>query len=88
MNIVELLLKQDGLDVNHSDKYGFTALMFASHYGHANIIELLLQHPGINVNQTNNKGRTALIIASDKSHHSITELLKRGSKRIQSHPPL
>jgi ankyrin repeat protein len=76
LHVVELLLKQPGIDVNHADEYGYTALIWASVKGHLNIVELLLEQPGIDVNHKNNNGDTALILASQNGHVTIVTLLK------------
>lgn len=66
--IVELLLKHPGIDVNKQLNNGATALIIAAEKGRDEIVELLLNHPDINVNEPNKYGETALITAAEKGH--------------------
>jgi hypothetical protein len=54
-----------GVDVNQTDKDGYTALMFSVYYGFAkmDIVNSLLKH-GANVNAQANDGMTALMLAA------------------------
>jgi len=70
-DIVNLLLKQPGININIKDSQGFTALMCAAEQGHNKVIELLLEHPNINVNIQNNKGATALMLAIFNKHKEV-----------------
>lgn len=81
-NIVELLLaklKDAARCINKRDKYGSTALLTASHLGHADIVDTLLTY-GADPNITNQFEDTPLILASRKGYSPIVEnLLKHGA---------
>jgi hypothetical protein len=61
-----------GVDVNHQDKNGETALMKASSEGHEVVVKVLLAE-GAKVNDTTNDGQTALSLANTKA---VASLLK------------
>eukprot|EP00833_Pecoramyces_ruminatium_P003637 jgi/Orpsp1_1/1177669/evm.model.c7180000062374.1 len=63
--IVKLLLKQPGIEVNIQGIKGDTALMLAVHKGYTDIVKLLLDRP-IDVNIQNSEGSTALMIVIDR----------------------
>jgi Ankyrin repeats (3 copies) len=72
------LLKHDKVDVNHENKFGGTALIWASHRGDTDIVVELLTHGKIDVNHRNRYGDVALALASIRGHfNSVWELLKR-----------
>ena len=52
-------LIEEGADVNAKDDEGWTALGFASSFGHTDVVELLIAK-GADVNDTDNYGITAL----------------------------
>ena len=56
------------------EKYGLTALMSVSHYGHDKVVEMLLQH-NANVDIQNKDGVTALVAASRDGHDKVVEML-------------
>ena len=83
-----------GADPDMQNSYGFTALMFASEYGHTKIVKLLLEggaNPNIQNNMSNfdnymtptgqpfyDWGWTALMYASAYGHTEIVDLLLQG----------
>ena len=77
--IVEILLKEEGIEVNGVMWYDgtwATALYFASHLNHYEIVEMLLQLDDIDVNKRNYYyGKTALYRASSDGHPDIVRLL-------------
>jgi hypothetical protein len=73
--VVELLLKQPGIDVNVQTEWGRTALMFAAKQGKEKLVEMLLNHPGIDVNLRDEWGRTALMLAAYNENVKCVELL-------------
>lgn len=79
-NIVDLLLKQQNIDVNiKSREDRRTALMLAIQHSRQNIANLLLKHQNINVNLLDYKERNALIYAAIRGNKEIFELLiKKG----------
>jgi ankyrin repeat protein len=68
-------LIENGIDVNQQDKYGQTALWWASENGHKEIVKLLLDHKEIKVNQQDEDGRSALMRASRGEHLEVVQLL-------------
>lgn len=74
-NILRLLLRFPGIDVNARKFTGATALFFAIDRGYENIVELLLQAPGIDVNAHTLDGISPLMIASQKGYVNIVKLL-------------
>ena len=56
-----LLLEACG-DVGERDRDGFTPLLLAAYFGHAEVCELLLERGKANIEETTRLGNTALII--------------------------
>ena len=91
--VVRELLRA-GANPNMQNSYGFTALMFASEYGHTKIVKLLLEggaNPNIQNSMSNydnymapqaqpfyDWGWTALMYASAYGHTEIIDLLLQG----------
>ena len=71
---IERLLGQ-GVDVNATDNFGMTALMYAADLGRTDIAGLLIDN-GADVNAVDNYGRTALMHAIDNGHTETAKLLK------------
>ena len=71
---VELLLAQDGIDVDMKDEDGFTALIRASVDGFTEIVDKLLEK-GADVDAKDNDDNTALIWASWSGHTEIVAML-------------
>ena len=59
-----------------TDPNGYTALMYATFYGHLDIADLLLSR-GADPSLENSSGQTALSIAKDKEHKGIVEFFKK-----------
>ncbi|WP_300721395.1 ankyrin repeat domain-containing protein, partial [uncultured Brachyspira sp.] len=75
--IVQLLLKQPGIDVNINDNNGYTPLHLAVDEKNMKMIRLLLSQPGINMNAKDNNGDTPLHLAVVNGRMDIIrELLK------------
>ena len=74
LKIVELLLKEDGPDINETDASGNTPLHFASGKGHDDIIKLLISQKAA-VNAVNCHGDTPLFWAVNNNHISSAKLL-------------
>ena len=60
--------------VNDTDEYDETALLWASMHGHTEVCKLLLENDA-NVNHANEDGETALIWASHCGHTKLCKLL-------------
>ncbi|TFK23446.1 ankyrin, partial [Coprinopsis marcescibilis] len=71
---VELLLSQEGVDVNQRDR-GDTALIRACIKGYPGIVEVLLAQPEIQVNKQDERGSTALHHVANGKHETILAML-------------
>jgi ankyrin repeat protein len=69
------MLIQAGVDVNSSNEYGRTILMFASASGHREIVDVLLKY-GADINAKDGRGRTAMIHARSSGHDEIVKILQ------------
>jgi ankyrin repeat protein len=79
-NVVEYLINH-GADVNIRDNHGYTALIWASRFGHIDIVRQLLD-AGADVNASDDEGETALAWAKWNNNTAIIELLKsKGAKK-------
>jgi len=68
-----------GIDCNHKDPLGYSALMRAVISGNTDIISVLLEH-GADVNAFDNEGWTPLMFASGRSNEAVVLLLlERGA---------
>ncbi|XP_019859938.1 PREDICTED: transient receptor potential cation channel subfamily A member 1 homolog [Amphimedon queenslandica] len=74
-DLVDLLLKQNGVDVNKRNKADQTALHLACEKGCEQVVELLLKHVKVNINVTDKDQHTALHLACEKGHDKVVELL-------------
>ena len=73
-------LLEEGIDINHQDHNGHTALITASSKGHKEIVQALLSQ-GAKIDKKTNGGYTALISASHDGRTEIVQmLLARGAK--------
>jgi ankyrin repeat protein len=80
IDVIQHLIN-NGADVNIRDNFGYTALIWASFYGHIDIVRLLID-AGADVNASANDGWTALAWAEWNNNTDIVELLrKRSNKR-------
>ena len=66
VTVVKLLLERD-LDVNSTDKWGYTPLHYACQYGHLNIVKLLLMHPQADYRIVSNHGSNLIHCAAKYS---------------------
>ncbi|XP_052268658.1 G patch domain and ankyrin repeat-containing protein 1-like, partial [Dreissena polymorpha] len=65
---LEKLLKENLVDLNFQDQYGWTALMCAAVGGHFDVVLLLLNH-GASRYATNSKGETVDDLCPNIDHH-------------------
>ena len=71
------LLKAARVDTKTND--GFTPLLLAAYFGHAEVCQLLLERGKANIEETTPKGNTALNIAAMEGHAStVAMLLSKG----------
>ena len=75
VNVVRMLLAVDGIDVNHADRDGRTALLMASRSGYVDVVQALLDVEGIDVNKADRRGYTALMAASRWGHVNVVRML-------------
>jgi ankyrin repeat protein len=69
-----------GVDENSRDRYGDTALIWASANGYKEIVRMLLDREDIAVNTKNRSGYNALIYASKNGHkETVRMLLDKGA---------
>jgi uncharacterized protein len=73
-SILEVLLQQDGIDVNHHKSGGDTALMTAAYVGNVAVVKLLLQY-GADARSINHKGESAALYAVRSGHLHVLKLL-------------
>jgi len=73
LKVVRKLMMR-GAAVDNKNVYGWTPVMQAARYGHANIINLILQHQ-VDLNGTNAYGMTALGVAARGGHLAVVRLL-------------
>lgn len=72
--VTDLLLTQ-GAQVNETDRYGNTALIYAAQVGDLDVVKALVEH-GANMAIKNKGGATALDFAISREHFFVTEYLK------------
>lgn len=72
--IVEYLLKQSGIDINHHRMDGSSALMLAASQGHDAVVRLLIEH-GADLDLQNRNGQTAVLLAAANNHDGSVRLL-------------
>ena len=76
--IVELLLKQPGINLNCKDEHGLTALHFACIFGRVDILELLLAgDSGRSLEARDSLGFSPLMCAVEGGHEGCVELMVR-----------
>lgn len=73
-DIVKLLLKIDGININVQDSDGKTALYTPSLRGYVGVVNLLIEGD-INVNKCNNEGISPLFIAAELNRPAIVKIL-------------
>ena len=74
VKIVDLVLRS-GADVNAVNKLGWSALMFAAHFGKADIVKILLAAGGVPNPQTKKTAKTALNLAAERNHPEVVRLM-------------
>jgi len=62
------------MDIDHRNKGGWTALMYACYIGHESIVSLLLDK-GASVNLRNGKKETSLMLAASCGNDRVGRLL-------------
>ncbi|ERF73160.1 hypothetical protein EPUS_03001 [Endocarpon pusillum Z07020] len=75
VDVMELLLRTGRVDVNSTNRHGYTPLSEAIQEGRASVVQLLLDHDEVDLNLQDDKGRTALHRASSKRKTDMVTLL-------------
>ena len=78
---VKVLLLAKDVDVDATEKDGYTALIISAEKGYANVVTQLISK-GADVNAKSNGGVTALWIAIHEGHNDIVHLLKAAGARV------
>ncbi|KAH6912087.1 ankyrin repeat-containing domain protein [Coprinopsis sp. MPI-PUGE-AT-0042] len=74
--IVKLLLRQTGVNVNYKDRPSeSTPLTLAAGRGHVGVVQLLISHPRIEVNILDTYGRTPLMHAARERRTEVVKVL-------------
>jgi len=73
--VVQLLLTQEGVDVNAENIEGRAALSLAAERGYVAVVQLLLKQEGVDVNVKDPYGNTPLSWAAAEGHEAIVQLL-------------
>ncbi|KAH0536560.1 hypothetical protein FGG08_006568 [Glutinoglossum americanum] len=74
--IVNMLLKSNGVQANRRDHSGRTPLHISTVYSREAVVKLLLEREDVNLEARDYNGRTALSIAIGKDDRRIVKLLK------------
>jgi ankyrin repeat protein len=75
VDLVRLLVKELGADVNKAASDGYTPLFVAVQEGHVAVIQCLVEELGADVNQAVNDGATPLLIAAESGHLAVVRFL-------------
>jgi ankyrin repeat protein len=65
---------QSGIDINVTNKYGYSALMWAAGQGRSNIVQSLLSRGAV-IDKTSSDGSTALFFAAQEGRMNVVPLL-------------
>ena len=85
---VSKLLKHKGINVNITNRDGYSPLLVAVTRNLVTVVDVLLTHKDIDVNKTNNKGMAPLHCAADKGYGKIvSSLLKHKDIRLNQAMP-
>lgn len=76
MRLLELLLAQEGIDLNAKAKDGGTPLHAAAYNGHVMLIEALIK-AGANTEIENNEGLTAADVALQRGQHLAAKIIQQ-----------
>ncbi|KAI9892636.1 MAG: hypothetical protein M1814_001329 [Vezdaea aestivalis] len=74
-SMVQLLLKQDGVEADEECPSGQTPLSHAAESGHTDIVQLLVNKPNVEADWKDYSGRTPLSHAAESGHIGVVELL-------------
>jgi ankyrin repeat protein len=74
LNLAKLLLEKN-VDINETDCFGRTALIWSAWNGHVEMVKLLIES-GVDINIKDDQGKTALDYAKESKNTQIEKLLK------------
>jgi ankyrin repeat protein len=76
MELIDLLLRKDGINFDLEDWDGRTPLWWAAEHGHEAVVSLLLETGKVNVDSKDRKhGQTPLWRATENGHNAVVKLL-------------
>jgi ankyrin repeat protein len=75
LEVVKLLLKKEGVEVNTKDNYYQTPLSYAVENRHLEVVKLLLEKEGVEVNPEDIHGQTPLSYAVENGQVEVVKLL-------------
>eukprot|EP00981_Chlorochromonas_danica_P003166 scaffold633_cov288-Ochromonas_danica.AAC.1 len=85
---LELLLADNRVDVNQTDKNGRTPIFVASEVGRVDVVRVLLADNRVDVNQTDKNGRTPIYVASQRGNVEVVSvLLLAANRRVDVNKP-
>jgi len=73
--VVEILLKQDGVGPDIPGKDDRTPLWWAAWHGHVDVMKMLLEQDEVNPDRPDNDGRTPLYAAARNGHVEVVKML-------------
>lgn len=87
LDFVRSLLKKPGIDLNHQDIFGRTALMNAAMLGNIGGLEMLLTEQKVDVNLKCNAGNTVLDYARACENPEALSVIKASArfKELEKH---
>jgi ankyrin repeat protein len=85
LQVVELLLAEDGTDVNCTNHVGRTPISIAAGNGHAEVVARLLCHKGVDPDNSDSDGWTPLFWAVGGKHLDIVRVLAANKKVDVNH---
>ena len=83
VQLVRLLIRICGVDVNAVDAFYHTALHFAAEEGHADVVRVLLEN-GADVNAVERQEHTALHLAVEEGHLEVTKVLTQNGADVNA----
>ena len=76
-HVVSVLLVQDVIDINFSDREGQNALMLASSMGQTLVVSKLIGFSRLCLEEVSIHGKTAVQLAREKGHEHIAEMVEK-----------
>ena len=83
VEIVDILLKYEGIDVNQQDKRGYSPLILGCVKGNIAIVMMLLACKDIDVNLETLSGETALSLAQGRNYVEVVDVITKHMKKME-----